>query len=285
MTSRLRSIAALVVASTLAVGCGSSGGASSAPAGSSPASAAANGGASASVTAAAPLTVYGAASLSGALGKLKTGWEQAHPGSALTISTDSSAALETQIEQGAPADVFLSADTTNPRKLADAALADGPIVEFAGNALTIVVPADNPAKISVPADLARSGVKIVAAGDDVPITKYAKQLVANVAKTTPGFDAGYAANIVSKEDNVKAIVAKIELGEGDAAIVYGTDARASTKVATVAVPPDANVSATYAGVVVKASAHPTDALAFLAWVAGPDGQAILASFGFLPPPD
>ena len=289
MTSRIRPFTGLAIAAVLVVACGSpagsgSAGASGSPVGPSLSSAPSFAG-STRITASSPLTIYGAASLSGALAKLKAAWEMANPGSTLTISTDSSAALETQIEQGAPADVFLSADTTNPKKLTDAGLADGPAVEFAGNALTIIVPADNPARIAAPADLARPGVKIIAAGDDVPITKYAKQLLANVTKTTPGFDAGYAANVVSKEDNVKAVVAKIELGEGDAAVVYGTDAKASTKVATVAIPPDLNVPATDAGVVLKASAHAADAHAFLAWVAGPDGQAILASFGFLPPPD
>jgi molybdate transport system substrate-binding protein len=236
----------------------------------------------------APLTVYGAASMSGALSRLKAAWEAANPGSTLTISTDSSAALETQIEQGAPADVFLSADTTNPKKLADASLADGPAVAFAGNLLTIVVPAGNPAHITVPSDLGRPGVKIIAAGDDVPISKYARQVVANLAKAPSaptGFEAAYSANVISKEDNVKAVIAKIELGEGDAGIVYGTDAKASTKVSTIAIPGDANVPATYAGVVVKASAHTADAHAFLSWVAGPDGRAILGAFGFLPPAD
>ena len=86
------------------------------------------------------------------------------------------------------------------------------------------------------------------------------------------------------EDNVAAEVAKIELGEGDAAIVYVTDAKASTKVTSISVPADANVPATYAGVVVKASKNVGAAQAFLTWFAGPAGQAILASFGFLPPP-
>ena len=97
------------------------------------------------------------------------------------------------------------------------------------------------------------------------------------------FAAAYAANIESREDNVKAIVAKIELGEGDAGIVYVTDARASTKVTAIEVPSMADVAATYAGVVVKASPDQDAANAFLDWFAGPDGQAILASFGFGPP--
>jgi len=236
---------------------------------------------------AASLTIYGAASLKAALAQVQTTYEAANPGTTLTISTDSSATLETQIEQGAPADVFLSADTSNPQKLVDKGLASGSVVTFAGNLLTIIVPKTNPAGITSPADLAKAGVKVIAAGDTVPITKYATQLVANLAQQ-PGYPAAfaakYAANIVSKEDNVSAVVSKIALGEGDAGICYVTDAKTSTDVLTIAVPAAANVPATYGGVVVKASANQAAATAFLAWLAGPDGQAILASFGFLPPP-
>jgi molybdate transport system substrate-binding protein len=233
------------------------------------------------------LTVYGASSLKGVLAQVKTAYEAAVPGTTLTIATGSSATLETQIEQGAPADVFLSADTKNPQKLVDDGFAAGDLVPFAGNLLTVVVPADNPGALKSPADLAKAGVKVIAAGADVPITKYATQLVANLAKE-PGypadFAAAYAANIVSMEVNVSALLSKIELGEGDAGIVYVTDANASSKVATIDVPDTANVPATYAGVVVNGSAQATAATAFLDWLAGPDGQAILAGFGFLPAP-
>jgi molybdate transport system substrate-binding protein len=233
------------------------------------------------------LTIDGAASLKGALDDLKAAYEASHPGTRLTISTDSSAALRTQIEQGAPADVFLSADVANPKKLVDEGLADGPLVNFAGNALTIVVPLDNPAKISTPVDLARAGVKIVAAGTDVPITTYAEQavgLLARLAGYPVDFGARYAANVVSREDNVKAVVAKVELGEGDAGIVYVTDAKASTRVTTVEIPPAANVRATYAGIVVRSSKNLLAAHQFLEWVAGADAQRVLGTFGFLPPP-
>jgi molybdate transport system substrate-binding protein len=230
--------------------------------------------------------IYGGASLKGSLDKAKTVYEAANPGTTLTIATDSSATLETQIEQGAPADVFLSADTTNPKKLVDKGLAASVAVAFAGNKLTIIVPTANPAGVKTPADLAKTGVRVIAAGDAVPITKYATQLVANLAKE-PGyagdFAAKYTANIATKEDNVKAIVAKVELGEGDAGIVYITDAKASTKVITVDVPETSNVPATYAGIVVRASRNPAAAQAFLTWFAGPAGQAILSTFGFLPP--
>ena len=122
----------------------------------------------------------------------------------------------------------------------------------------------------------------------MPITKYATQLVANLAREAgypADFAAAYTANIASKEDNVKAVVAKIELGEGDAGIVYVTDARASTKVTTIDVPDSANVPATYAGVVVKASKNAAAARAFLDWFAGPDGQAILGGSGSFRPRD
>jgi molybdate transport system substrate-binding protein len=232
------------------------------------------------------LTIFAAASLKGALEEAKPAFEASHPGMTLTLSTDSSAVLEAQIEQGAPADVFLSADTSNPKKLVDGGVATGDPVAFAGNELAIIVPADNPADVTTPADLARDGLKVIAAGDAVPITAYATELVDNLAAETgypSGFAAAYTGNIVSREDNVKAVVAKIELGEGDAAIVYVTDAAASTKVERIDVPDAANVQATYAGIVVRASPNQDAAKAFLDWFAGPDGQAILSSFGFLSP--
>jgi molybdate transport system substrate-binding protein len=232
------------------------------------------------------INVYGAASLKGVLAEARSAFEASHPGTTLTISTDSSAAIETQIEQGAPADVFLSADTSNPQKLVDKGVAAGPPVAFAGNLLTIIVPADNPASVRSPADLARPGVRIIAAGTEVPITKYASQLVTNLVGEQgypTDFVARYAANVVSREDNVMAIVAKLELGEADAGIVYVTDAKASTKVTTVPVPAAANVPARYAGVVVSGSAQAAAATIFLTWFAGPDGQQILARSGFLPP--
>jgi len=233
------------------------------------------------------LNILGAASLKGVLDKAKETYEAESAGITLTVSTDSSSALETKVEQGAPADVFLSADTTNPEKLIDGGFASGSIVVFAGNKLTIVVPRDNPAGITSPKDLARPGVDIIAAGDEVPITRYARQFIDALAALPgypPTFAADYAANVVSKEENVRAVVGKIELGQGDAGVVYVTDAAASTKVTTIELPDAANVQAKYGGVVVKATKHPIEAQAFLTWLAGAQGQAILATFGFQPPP-
>lgn len=268
-------LAAILVA--LVVAACSGGGTTAAPA-TTPASQAAGG---------TELTILAAASLKGALAKAKTAYEAANPGTTLTISTDSSSALETQIEQGSPADVFLSADTTNPQKLVDAGHGLGTPTAFAGNKLAVIVPTDNPGGVSSARDLAKADLKVIAAGDEVPITKYATKLVANLAKEAgypADFVAAYNANVASKEDNVKAVVAKIELGEGDAGIVYVTDAAASDKVKDIDVPDSANVPATYAGVVVEPSRNQDAAAKFLSWFAGPDGQAILGSFGFLPPP-
>lgn len=235
----------------------------------------------------ASITIFAAASLKNVLADAETVYEAANLGTDLTISTDSSAALETQIEQGAPADLFLSADTTNPQKLVDAGLAAGDPVSFAGNKLTVIVPTDNPAGVQSPADLAKDGIRVIAAGDEVPITKYATQLVEKLAAESgdaAAFQAAYAANVASKEDNVGQIVSKIELGEGDAAIVYVTDAAASDEVTPIEVPDALNVPATYAGVVVGASPNHETAAAFMEWLTGPDGQTVLSSFGFQPPP-
>jgi molybdate transport system substrate-binding protein len=233
------------------------------------------------------LTVFAASSLKGALDAAALAYEAYLPEVAITIATDSSAALATQIEQGAPADVFLSADTTNPVRLVAGGFADGNPRSFAGNALVIIVAPDNPGVVATPFDLAKAGLKVIAAGDDVPITKYATQLVKNLAAlpgAPPSFEAAYAANVVSREDNVKAVVAKIELGEGDAAIAYGTDARTARDIATIDIPPASNVSVIYAGVVVKASPNRPYAHDFLAWLAAGDGRTILEAFGFLPAP-
>ena len=233
------------------------------------------------------VTTSAAASLKQAMARVETAYEASNPGSTLTVSTDSSAALETKIEQGAPADVFLSADTTNPQKLVDGgSRRRAPSRRSPATTLTIIVPSDNPAGIESPADLANDGIKIVAAGDEVPITKYATQLVENLAGESgypADFAAAYAANVVSQEDNVSGIVTKVELGEGDAGIVYVTDAAGSDAVATIEVPDDANVPATYGGVVVKSSPDQEAAARFLAWLAGREGQAVLAELGFQPP--
>lgn len=232
------------------------------------------------------LTVLAAASLRDVLAEVTTAYAVVHPEVALTVTTDSSATLASQIIAGAPADLFLSADETAPKRLVDAGLTDGPAIRFASNQLALIVPANTATAVRSPADLAHPGLKVIAAGTDVPITRYATTLVDRLARQ-PGypsrFAAAYATNVVSREDNVKAVVAKIELGEGDAAIVYATDAVASTKVVSIPIPDGAQVRAAYAGVVMKASTARDAAHRLIAWIRGPDGQAVLVRAGFQPP--
>lgn len=231
------------------------------------------------------LTVFGAASLKTALDQVKAEYEASHAGTTLTISTGSSSALRTQIEEGAVADLFLSADASNPQALVDAGATDGPAEAFAANVLTVVVPEGNPAGISSPADLANEGLRIVAAGEDVPITRYATEVVANLAGLPDypeGFAEAYEASIVSREENVGAVTSKIDLGEGDAAIVYVTDALAAD-LDTVDIPADANVVASYNSVVLKSSTNKPAAHTLLDWIKGTDGQEILTGLGFSPP--
>jgi molybdate transport system substrate-binding protein len=231
------------------------------------------------------LTVLGAASLQDALDEIETEDEAALPGTDLVIATDSSAALRTQIEEGAPADVFLAADTSNPDTLVEAGLGMETI-EYAGNSVALVVPLENRAGIETPAELATDGVQIIAAGPEVPITSYVADVVAHLADI-PGYPSffadAYAANVVSEEDNVRGVLTKVELGEGDAGFVYQTDAQSSDEVVQISVPAEANTHAVYGGCVIVNSDHLEVAEAFLIWLAGVDGQAILAEFGFVGP--
>jgi len=224
------------------------------------------------------LTIGAAASLRGALEAMAPTYT-AETGISLVSTFDASSALRTQVEEGAPIDVFASADVANVERLVTAGMAYLPVA-FACTQLTIIVPAGNPAGITSAADLARPGLKIIAAGEDVPITRYAVQLVENL-----GITDGYTANVVSKEDNVAAVRSKIEIGEGDAGIVYVTDVITSGDlVEQIPVPQEANVPATYAAAIVTGTDQPDESAAFLDHLTGPRGQAALASFGFLAAP-
>ncbi len=233
----------------------------------------------------ARLLVFGAASLARSLEDVRAAYRAVEPTVTIDLATDSSAALATQILQGAPADVFLSADTASPARLEEAGLTAAEPARFASNGLVVVVPADDPT-VTTPMDLARPGLRIIAAGDAVPISRYAMELVSNLARE-PGypadFAAAYAANVVSREDNVRAVVAKIALGEGEAGIVYRTDMIDTPALRAIEVPDTSAVRADYAGVVMTGSVHRDAATAFLGWLAGPGGQAVLARSGFLPP--
>lgn len=232
------------------------------------------------------LTVFAAASLAGALDRIRPAFERANPGTRLVLSTGSSATLRAQIEQGAPADVFLSADTANPGVLRDAGLVDGDVVGFATNRVVLIVPAGGAAAVRNPADLARDGIRVIAAGEDVPISRYAVLVVDRLAQSPgypPGFAASYERNVASREENVAAVRAKVELGEGDAGFVYATDAAAGDAVVVIDLPPGARVVAPYAAAVLRDGADKSAARRFIDWLTGTDGRAILAELGFGPP--
>ena len=227
-----------------------------------------------------------ASSLQSAFTAAGSEYEAANPGSTVAFGFDASSALRTKLEEGAAADLFASADVVNAERLVEDGFAIGPPRPFAGNGLAIVVPLDNPAHIDAPADLARPGVRFVAAADGVPITSYATQLIDALARQ-PGYPPGYAAqvaaNVASREDNVAAVAAKVALGEGDAGIVYGTDAQASSRLKRIPIPAGVKVSVTYSAVVVKSSMQPDAARAFLCFLASSPGQATLARYGFVAP--
>jgi molybdate transport system substrate-binding protein len=227
--------------------------------------------------------VYAAASLQDAFEAIAAAYEP-ETGVEIIFSFDASSALRTQISEGAPADLFASADTVNAQHLVDDGLTDGDARIFASNALAIVVPADGTGGVDSWEGMAEPGVRVIAAGEDVPITAYAAELVDNLAAQPDapnGFAAAYEANIVSREDNVRAVLAKIEAGEGDVAVVYETDAASTEDAAALTFPEEANVLAEYAFVTLTDAAGGT--AAFADWLVGPDGQAILEEFGFRPP--
>jgi molybdate transport system substrate-binding protein len=221
------------------------------------------------------LTVLAAASLTDGFNKIGEQFMAKHSGADLKFSYAGSPTLVTQIQQGAPADVFASADQPNMQKVVDGGLSSGAPKVFARNKLQIVVQAGNPKQIQTVADLAKPGTKFDACAPGVPCGTYATNVFdkANV-KVTP----------VSQEDNVKAVVTKVSLGEADAGIVYTTDIKSGgDKVAGVTIPDDLNVTASYPMVQLKAAPNQKAAQAFIDFVTGSEGQKTLAGYGFLKP--
>ena len=223
------------------------------------------------------ITVFAAASLTAAFNETGMAFTAANPRAKVTFSFDASSALVTQITQGAPADLFASADTANMDKLtaaSGAGVSAAPIT-FATNKLQIIVAKGNPKGITGVADLAKSGLIYVTAAPEVPIGAYAKQVLDKAKVTvTPK----------SLEADVKSVVNKVTLGEADAGIVYATDVKAAgDKAVRVVVPDDLNVVANYPIAVTKATKNSAAATAFVGFVAGTQGQTILAKYGFTKP--
>jgi molybdate transport system substrate-binding protein len=230
------------------------------------------------------LVVFAAASLTEAFQDLGREFEAENPGVVVTFNFASSQTLRTQIEAGAAADMFASASVKELEVLAAEGMLSGVGRFFATNLLTIVVPADNPADIESPLDLARPGVKLVLAAEQVPAGTYARQSIDRLAGVYgASFSEAVRENVVSSEDNVKQIVAKVQLGEADAGIVYVTDALAAASLITIPIPPEQNVVAEYPIAVLAHATNGHLAESFVEYLFSPDGLDILERWGFRPP--
>jgi molybdate transport system substrate-binding protein len=233
------------------------------------------------------VTVFAAASLTAAFTEMGEAFQDANPDASVTFNFAGSQDLRTQLEQGASADSLATADT----KQMDQAVTSGVVAEgseiFAHNRLVVIVPADNPAGIEALQDLANSGVKLVIANADVPVGNYTRQFL-DKASADPEFGADYKdavlANVVSEESNVKQVVAKVQLGEADAGIVYSSDVtpEVSGDVTKIDIPDEYNVIADYPIAMTAEPGNEEGAQAFIDFILSDEGQQILESHGFIP---
>jgi molybdate transport system substrate-binding protein len=233
------------------------------------------------------ITVFAAASLTDAFNELATEFKKANPGvGEITFNYAGSSALRTQLEQGARADIFASADTVQM----DAAKKSGVIAAgdkiFARNSLVIITPKANPGKVTAPVNLKNPGLKLVLAAPEVPVGNYARQAFVKMeadAAYGAGFNDAVLKNVVSNEANVKQVVTKVQLGEADAGIVYGTDVTASVApdLMRVEIPAAVNVIAEYPIALTKDAGNSKTGQAFIDFVFSAAGQTILKKYGFV----
>lgn len=233
------------------------------------------------------INVFAAASLTGAFTEIGSAFQTTHPNTKINFNFAGSDQLATQISQGAPADVFASANAKQMQLVVDAGMIDGSMPQpFARNRLIVIYPQDNPAQIQSLQDLAKPNVKLVLASASVPVGNYALDFLAK-ASALPEYGTIYSPtvllNVVSYEQNVKAVLSKVSLGEADAGIVYSTDAASISdgSIDTLAIPDELNTIAMYPIAMTKTSANPTLAQSFADFVLASEGQQILARYGFL----
>ncbi len=234
----------------------------------------------------ATLTVFAAASLTDAFGQIGQAFEAGNPGVTLAFNFAGSNQLATQIGEGAPADVFASANAAQMDVAVESGRIDaGAATVFVTNRLIVVYPADNPAGITEPQDLAQPDTLIVLAAEEVPVGRYSLEFL-DLAAADPAFGASFKedvlGNVVSYEENVRSVLNKVALGEADAGIVYTSDLTGVDGVASLEIPDALNILAQYPIAVLNDSAYGDVAAAFVAYVLGPEGQAVLADFGFGP---
>ncbi|MBI5034233.1 MAG: molybdate ABC transporter substrate-binding protein [Chloroflexi bacterium] len=230
------------------------------------------------------LTVFAAASLTTPFTEIGKAFEKTNPGTKVMFNFAGSQSLRTQIEQGAKADVFASADNNNlnPLKTQGLVVGDAPI--FTRNRLVVIMPKNNPAGIKSLQGLAQAGLKLDIADTSVPVGNYTLQVLDKLsadASYGADFKTRVLARVVSKENDVKQVVSKVALGEADAGVVYTTDAQATIdKLATIDIPTQYNVIALYPIAVLKSSTNVSLAQTFVDYVLSADGQSILAKAGF-----
>lgn len=230
------------------------------------------------------LTVFAAASLTDAFIEIGAAFDAANPGVTTTFNFGGSQTLRTQIEEGAPVDVFASANAKEMDTLVTDNFVTADIAQvFLTNKLVVILPADNPAALEKLEDLANPGIKLVLAAEEVPVGKYSRQAFDLMdASFGTGFKDKVLANVVSNEDNVKQVVAKIQLGEADAGIVYTSDAIAAPDLKTIEIPADLNVIAKYPIAPLVNSENTELAAQFIEYVLSAEGQSVLAKWGFAP---
>jgi molybdate transport system substrate-binding protein len=231
------------------------------------------------------ITVLAASSLSTVFPRIAARFSAVNPSRAVRFSFAGTDSLVTQIEQGAPADVFAGASKKYGDRLATEGLVQTP-QPFATNALVAIVPPSNPAGISALEDLAKPGVKLVIGAETVPVGSYTRTVLKNLdASFGSTFSEKLLANVVSNEDNVEGVLSKVRLGEADAGFVYVTDAKAAgADVRTIALPESAQAVAVYPIAAVTKSSNAVVALAFVRFVLAMEGQRLLRGAGFGPPP-
>ena len=233
------------------------------------------------------LTVFAAVSLTESFRDLGRTFEQKHPGTSVQFSFAGSQQLALQLEQGAPADVFASADQRWMDYAKEKKLVEGETPVFVRNRLVVIVPRTNPARIGRLQDVARRGTKVVMAAEAVPVGKYSREALQKLAAADgfpPDFDKGVLANVVSQEENVKSVVSKVQLGEADAGIVYQSDVTPAVAryVRALEIPDASNVIASYPIAVLADAKNAEAARAFVDLVRGEEGQRVLQQHGFLP---
>jgi molybdate transport system substrate-binding protein len=231
------------------------------------------------------LSVFAAASLTDAFTEIGKNFEAATPAVKVNFNFAGSQALRTQIEEGAPADVFASANKTEMDALVtEAFVTQGTPQVFLNNKLVVILPANNTAGLTKLDDLTKPGIKLVLAAEEVPVGKYARQALDQMnGQFGRDFKGKVLANVVSNEDNVKQVVAKVQLGEADAGIVYTSDAVAAPELKTIEIPAELNVIAQYPIATLTKSANADLATAFIEYVLSPNGQSVLQKWGFAPP--